>query len=501
MKLSSEKAYVTVPWTDENVTQTATTANKAFEVLLSGTNDNTTRTEGVKKSRYLTYNPSTKALSTGGAVNGLTLTAASTGFTIAGGTTSKTLTVNETGTAVLLDATQALTNKTYNGYTLGAACEKGYTDSSSASAISTGTSLVTERDVYYGLPFINGAHAYSAASDFYAPTSAGTSGYWLKSGGTGAAPTWESWDNVTVGSAAKDGDGNTISSTYLKRSGGEMWGDLKLRSSVCILSNTDATLLGLKSGTFYLGSGNEISTFLLRSGNTNLVHRKYTSASAYTDFTIYDSDNANKSTVSWTCASLNINGITTAHTSEFLGFKLYRDGAATGDAGMAYYSGGQTTVCWVAGMAGKNHSSSSQLIVPPDDCFFWWLNGTGFLATLSTSGLFTTAGDQVVSSDIALKKNLMDITYGVEDIAGCRAVTFDWKDGRGRSAGSIAQDWQKLIPELVHGEEGSRSLAYGQLALVNSIIIARHETEQDREIRRLSMRVAELERRLANGME
>lgn len=63
--------------TDTKVTQTATTTNSAYEILFSGTADNTSRTEGVRKTSTLTYNPSTKALVTGGTVNGYTLAAAS----------------------------------------------------------------------------------------------------------------------------------------------------------------------------------------------------------------------------------------------------------------------------------------------------------------------------------------------------------------------------------------------------------------------------------------
>ncbi len=118
------------------------------------------------------------------------------------------------------------------------------------------------------------------------------------------------------------------------------------------------------------------------------------------------------------------------------------------------------------------------------------------VASISGGGVFTTAGDQVMSSDASLKTNFSKINYSVSDIASCRAVTFDWKDGRGRSAGSIAQDWKPLIPELVHGEEGNMTLAYGQIALVNTIILARHETEQDKEIKRLKARVEDLEKQL-----
>lgn len=62
-------------FTDTNnaVTQTATTASANYELLFSSTADNTTRTEGARKTSTLTYNPSTKALVTGGTVNGFTL--------------------------------------------------------------------------------------------------------------------------------------------------------------------------------------------------------------------------------------------------------------------------------------------------------------------------------------------------------------------------------------------------------------------------------------------
>lgn len=127
-------------------------------------------------------------------------------------------------------------------------------------------------------------------------------------------------------------------------------------------------------------------------------------------------------------------------------------------------------------------------------------NTTDYGQKLYVAGNIQSTGDQVVSSDLTLKDNLTPVTYSVSDIAKARAVEFDWKDGRGHSMGSIAQDWLSIAPALVHGEEGNMSLAYGQLALVNTIIEARaieslqvHESEQDKEIRELRERVARLE--------
>ena len=114
-------------------------------------------------------------------------------------------------------------------------------------------------------------------------------------------------------------------------------------------------------------------------------------------------------------------------------------------------------------------------------------------STATFSGTITSTGDQVVSSDLTLKTNLTPVTYSVSDIAKARAVEFDWKDGRGHSMGSIAQDWLGIAPALVHGEEGNMSLAYGQLALVNTILLARQSESHEERIARLEARVAELE--------
>lgn len=71
-------------------------------------------------------------------------------------------------------------------------------DSSSASAISTGTSLVSERDVYHGLPTINNAHNYTSDTSIYAPTGGGTAGQYLKSAGGTSTPTWQSFNTPVL---------------------------------------------------------------------------------------------------------------------------------------------------------------------------------------------------------------------------------------------------------------------------------------------------------------
>lgn len=162
--------------------------------------------------------------------------------------------------------------------------------------------------------------------------------------------------------------------------------------------------------------------------------------------------------------------------TNFTDFHIYRNNSG-GSAGITYYSAAQTTNYWNVGMDPTGTTYGGR--------FYWYYTGS-YLAYLTTTGIFVTTGDQVISSDLTLKENLTPVTYSVSDIAKARAVEFDWKDGRGHSMGSIAQDWLSIAPALVHGEEGNMSLAYGQLALVNTIIEAR-------EIETLKARVAELE--------
>ena len=65
VELSSNKAFVTVPWTDTKVTQAAAiSTDGSFNVLLGNSNNTNAETAGVNKAGGLTYNPSTKTLST-----------------------------------------------------------------------------------------------------------------------------------------------------------------------------------------------------------------------------------------------------------------------------------------------------------------------------------------------------------------------------------------------------------------------------------------------------
>lgn len=66
VQLNQEKAFVNVPWTDQNVLQNAAiSTNGSYNVLLGGSANTTVHQTGaVNKAGGLTYNPSTKVLTT-----------------------------------------------------------------------------------------------------------------------------------------------------------------------------------------------------------------------------------------------------------------------------------------------------------------------------------------------------------------------------------------------------------------------------------------------------
>lgn len=103
---------------------------------------------------------------------------------------------------------------------LGGASGYGVTDSTSASAIGTSTSLPTERDIYYGLPTINNAHNYTSSTTIYAPTAGGTADTQALVGN--GATTAPKWVNISPSISITAGDGSNapkINVTVLGRSG------------------------------------------------------------------------------------------------------------------------------------------------------------------------------------------------------------------------------------------------------------------------------------------
>jgi len=75
-----------------------------------------------------------------------------------------------------------------------------------------------------------------------------------------------------------------------------------------------------------------------------------------------------------------------------------------------------------------------------------------------------TATDFNSLSDIELKQNVKPVDNSAEILSKINPVTFEWKQNGKKSYGMIAQEIEKVLPELVlQQENGYKSVAYIQL--------------------------------------
>lgn len=112
---------------------------------------------------------------------------------------------------------------------------------------------------------------------------------------------------------------------------------------------------------------------------------------------------------------------------------------------------------------------------------------TGANIVINASGDLTASGNVTAYSDERLKTDWSGLPANfVERLANIKHGTYTRTDINERQAGASAQDWQKLLPEVVQegtDENKTLSLAYGNAAVVAAIQLAK--------------RVVELERRMA----
>jgi hypothetical protein len=84
----------------------------------------------------------------------------------------------------------------------------------------------------------------------------------------------------------------------------------------------------------------------------------------------------------------------------------------------------------------------------------------------------TTAGNWTNASDARLKTNIVNTNYGLQTVMQLRPVNYTMVKGGEAQVGFLAQEVQKIVPEVVSGTEGDMSkgetlgLSYGNLVPV-----------------------------------
>ena len=91
-------------------------------------------------------------------------------------------------------------------------------------------------------------------------------------------------------------------------------------------------------------------------------------------------------------------------------------------------------------------------------------------ASLSNSGVWTDA------SDIAYKENIEDISYGLDTVKSLKPRKYKMKANDLEQVGFIAQEIELIVPEVVDGEDGKKTMSYGQLTAVLTKAIQEQQT-------------------------
>ena len=97
------------------------------------------------------------------------------------------------------------------------------------------------------------------------------------------------------------------------------------------------------------------------------------------------------------------------------------------------------------------------------------------LTFVPSSGTLTVV-DLNSTSDIKFKENVKQIESALNILNNINGYSFDWKETGKKSYGLIANELQKVLPELVNNEERGLSVSY--LPLIAILIEAIKEQQK-----------------------
>ena len=175
------------------------------------------------------------------------------------------------------------------------------------------------------------------------------------------------------------------------------------------------------------------------------------------------------------------------------GIKVTNSGTINGEAGIeAYHTGAQAGTAYAGyitktGAGGTNvgiytaasgATNNYGLIVGSGNVGI----GTGSPSyKLDVDGTIRATGDVIAYSDVRVKENIKTIDNSLEKVSKLRGVEFNKIGDNEKSIGVIAQEIEKVIPEVVREDDkGMKSVAYGNISglLIEAIKELKAEIEE-----------------------
>lgn len=390
----------------------------------------------------------------------------------------------------------------------------------------TGAAVGTNIDIGWNWDNKDGAGAFFRSAD--AGTQAGDFGIFA-SNANGTEHTLRgkydgtlTWGNANVLTSAnvKTINGQSIYGTgnievggggtgYLPLTGGTMTGYISLTQGVDIRSGSSTLLVYRPSGIASISStqwgvGANNSQGVIRSSASELLHWRGTNASGQA-YAILDEYNAvdilddsflplsggtltGRLTINASVADVLVLNRTSA--SSVVRMDLAQGGTVYGNLGLdashniilRTTSGGTHTVRL------QINTNGNVGIGTTSPNYKMHVNGTLGAGNTSVSNL-ESEGYVSALSDIR-KKSVVEYMDGlnIEQIASMPIIKFLWKDRpeEGLQVGSVAQEWQKILPQSVHTtHDGFLSFAESRAALVGTISNSRELVKHDARLSRI----------------
>lgn len=127
---------------------------------------------------------------------------------------------------------------------------------------------------------------------------------------------------------------------------------------------------------------------------------------------------------------------------------------------------------WTADTTSSGGSGSASIYLQAGSTHYWYSNGSttdgnnispAQVFTIVAGGNATLAGTLTESSDARLKTNINTIDSALDKVTQMRGVTYDRTDFDMSGTGIVAQELERIAPELVENNDEYKSVAYTKL--------------------------------------